>query len=51
MKIRKIALVGAFLLTLGCVVLYLMLDVTLPHDSRQVSTVILTLKHNKITIG
>lgn len=37
MRIRKIALIGAFLLTLGCVILYLMLDVTLPHENTQVN--------------
>lgn len=36
MRIKKVALIGAFLLTLGCIILYLILDETLPHDVRQV---------------
>ncbi|XP_075221746.1 uncharacterized protein LOC142324713 isoform X2 [Lycorma delicatula] len=37
MRIKKVALIGAFLLTVGCIILYLILDETLPHDVRQVS--------------
>ncbi|XP_075221879.1 alpha-mannosidase 2 isoform X2 [Lycorma delicatula] len=39
MRIKKVALIGAFLLTLGCIILYLILDETLPHDVRQVVSI------------